>query len=101
MNNQHDNLVEAIDALRAKGYSEDFGFKSDCIECASNKLALRPEDFEIDEWHRFDGATNPADESIIYGISSTDGSLKGILIGTYGTYADAVSKSLLKKLSVR
>lgn len=92
-------LVEGINDLKKKGYDMDFNLRETYIECASTKQQLSPSEFEITEVHRFEGMTNPSDQTILYAIESKHG-LKGVLINAYGVYADPISQELVAKLSV-
>src|SRR5690606_23903613 len=83
----YENLVEAIEGLRKQGYTEDFNLLQDCIECRRRDFRLFHHEFHIDKYFRFDNQTDPGDESIIYAISSQDGSHKGILINGYGIFS--------------
>lgn len=93
----YDNLVEALQDLKLRGYNNDFNLKSKCLECKKLGLELYPEDFEIIETYRFEGDSTPDDNSILYTIESKDG-LKGVLIDAYGTYAEAMSPEMVMKL---
>lgn len=95
----YDSLAEAINGLRKRGYTEDLNLKPNCLECASADLQLHPEHFTVDEYHRFEGASNPSDNSIVYAIHSNDG-LKGILIDAYGVYSESLNEEMAKKLRV-
>ncbi len=97
--NHYNNLVEAINDLRPRGFTTDFNVKSDCIECPSSQLRLYPAEFKINEIHRFEGDSTPDDSSILYVISSERG-VKGILIDAYGTYAEALNFEMAQKLSL-
>ncbi|NNE76232.1 MAG: phosphoribosylpyrophosphate synthetase, partial [Pricia sp.] len=68
-----------------------------CLECAALKLEIHPEDFEVDEMHRFEGMSSTDDNSILYAISSKDG-IKGTLVDAYGVYAQNISEEMRKKL---
>ena len=94
----YDTLVEALKGLKSRGYTLDFNLQPDCLHCAANDIRLHPEDFEITETYRFEGETNPSDESVLYAIEAKDGS-KGVLVNAYGIYADAASATMAKKLS--
>ena len=94
------SLVEAIDDLRAQGFVNDFNLRENGIECTRLQMQLHPEDFEIVEMHRFEGATDPDDNSVIYAIEGKDG-VNGILVDAYGMYANPVSTVLLSKLHMR
>ena len=56
-------LSEAIEDLKKRGYQEDFNIKPHCIECPSLSLELHPENFIVDEFHRFEGMSNTDDNS--------------------------------------
>jgi hypothetical protein len=72
-------MIEDITDLQNKGYSYDFNLTPDCLECASLNLQLHPEDFHVDETYRFEGMSNPDDNSILFAISSK-GRIRGILV---------------------
>lgn len=93
----YSNVVEALGDLKLRGYSTDFNLKPDCLECPSMQLQLHPEEFEVHEVYRFEGASNPDDNSVLYAIESNQG-LKGVLIDAYGVYAEALSLEMATKL---
>ena len=64
--------MDALDDLRKRGFTNDFNLKENCVECAGLELELQPDDFEIVEVHRFEGATNPDDSSVLYAIEGKD-----------------------------
>lgn len=92
-------LSEAINDLTKQGYTFNFNIKNDCIECAENNLQLQPDEFEIDEVHRFQEMSDVDNESILYAISSTQNNVKGLLVNAYSIYADTASAVLVAKLS--
>lgn len=94
----YSNLIEAIEGLRRQGYTEDFNLQQNCIECRNGAFKLFHDEFHIDKSFRFDGDTDPSEESIIYAISSDKYPLKGILINGYGTSSDPVTNEMLEKL---
>ena len=94
------SLSEATNDLKTRGYNLDFNLKADCIECPSHNLQWHPEDFTIDEFYRFEGMSNPSDNSIVFAISSTDG-VKGVLVDAYGVYAENLNDGMIKKLKIQ
>lgn len=96
----YDTLTAAVADLGKRGYEHDFNLAQDCLECKALDLQLMPEEFEIDEFYRFEGMTDPGDSAVIYAISSPVGSLKGVLIDAYGVYAENISPELLDKLKI-
>jgi hypothetical protein len=91
-------MTEAINQLRKRGYSLDFNLESNCIVCHPEKF--NPEDFEIVDVYRYEGDTDPADETSVYAIESKSG-IKGILVNGYGSSSNAMSVAMLEKLKIR
>lgn len=60
---------------------------------------MQPEEFLIDEKHRFQEMSDVDNESVLYTISSKDGKLKGLLVNAYGIYTDYASFKLVQKLN--
>jgi hypothetical protein len=94
----YDNLKDAITALKKQGYTVDFNLRENCLVCQEGKHRLSADQFEIDKSFRFDVDTDPADQSAIYAISSSDNTVKGILVNGYGVYSDPMSNEILRKL---
>src|SRR6218665_2946620 len=97
---QYDTVVAALNGLKQRGYTLDFNIAFDKLICNDNNACLNPSEFEITEVHRFEGATNPSDEDIVYAVESKDGRIKGNLHTAYGTYYEEVSTELMKKLTM-
>lgn len=93
-----DTLSETMNALRDKGYVDDLNLLDDQIENRNNRYPI--EEFEVDEYFRFEGVSNPADNSILYAITTTDGH-KGMLVDGYGKSGGQVSEQMLNKLQLK
>ena len=96
---QYDTLLQAIEALRKQGYTEDLNLQSNCLDCRDNTIQLHPHDFAIDKVFRFYGPSDVDDESILYAISSEKYDLKGILVNGYGVSSDALTQEMVEKLA--
>lgn len=94
------SLSEATNDLKARGYTEDFNLKPTCIECPAFQLQWHPEDFIIEEFYRFEGMSNPDDNSIVFAISSKNG-VKGVLVDAYGAYSENLNDAMIQKLKIR
>lgn len=99
MKESYGTLSQTINALNKEGYLLDFNIKDQCIVCNSKTLKLSPKDFEIDKVFRFEGDTNPEDQSILYAISSLKFDVKGLLVNGYGISADTEVDELITKLN--
>jgi hypothetical protein len=96
----YDNLIDALNDLKSRGFTTDFNLAFDSIQCSGTGKCLSPDEFEIIEHYRFEENTDPDDSSVLYVIQSIDGNMKGLLINAYGVYSDPVSDSMIQKLKV-
>jgi len=65
--------------------------------CDKTKGIFKSENIFIVEFHRFEGATDLEDMSIIYIIETISG-LKGTISDTLGTYADSEPGEFLQRV---
>lgn len=98
MKTEMTTLSRVLTVLRERGYTEDFNLKHDYIECPGGKCFMYPEEFTIDKVYRFEGDSDPADQAILYAISSEKFGLKGVLVDGYGGSSEALSHRMIKKL---
>ena len=103
--NQHPDLstvTEVLQYLGDKGYNLNFKIKESYLICDEDqKCTLNPSEFEIDYIFRFEGATNPDDEEIVYALSSHLRDVKGVIVNAFGPNADSVSAEMIEKLRYR
>jgi len=95
----YETLVDATQDLNKRGYTANLTLDGDTINDNSNNIQMTADDFEIKEFYRFEGATNPSDMSIVYAIESQKYNLKGVLVNAYGTYANNSSSAIEAKLN--
>ena len=94
-------LSGTIDDLRTQGYVEDFNLLQQCLECRNRQYRIFADEFEVDSYYRFEGASDPADSAILYAISSDKYGLKGVLVNGYGISSEQVTDEMLRKLSMK
>jgi len=92
----YDTVSQAINGLKERGYTLDFNLKPNGLECEGQKF--NPKEFEITEFHRFEGNSDPGDEAVVYAIESKNGR-KGVLVNAFGVYSESLSDEMIKKLS--
>ncbi|MEO8589959.1 MAG: phosphoribosylpyrophosphate synthetase [Flavobacteriales bacterium] len=93
---QYATLSGAVQDLEKQGYTDELTLTEEGLfNCA---LSLDPSKFTIDSFHRIEGPSDPADEGIVYAISSADLGLKGLLIGDYGPNAQDFIHKMVRKL---
>lgn len=103
MNGKHnyDTVSEATNDLYRRGYTSSFSVvhERERLVCENTSKELAPEEFEIDEIYRFEGMTDPADEMIVFAISSEKHHIKGVLVNAFGIYSDGDTNGIVKRLS--
>lgn len=95
----YSTLSDAVDDLQRRGYTDDLQLAGHCVVCDGRGVSLDPEAFEIDEFHRFEGNSDPEDQSVVYAISSKNGGVKGILVNAYGPDASSLTQEMVRKLA--
>ena len=93
-----ETVSQAIEAVKKEGYTEDFNLRQDCLECRNGRFRVFHDEFHIDKFYRFEGDSDPGDESIVYAISSEKHGLKGVLVNAYGIYSEPLTDQMLEKL---
>ncbi|TDQ73538.1 phosphoribosylpyrophosphate synthetase [Sphingobacterium yanglingense] len=96
----YDTLSEAVNDLQKRGYTYDFLIpeEQECIYCTQNSLELSPDEFSIEEIYRFEGMTDPGDESIVFAIASKKHNIKGLVINSFGAEFGYRSSKLVEDL---
>ena len=97
--NEYSSLSVALEDLKKKGWTEDFNLKTEGVLCETTKEMYDPARFNIEEVYRFEGMTNPGDNSVIYAIETDDGK-KGTIIDGYGPTSQVVSLEMAQKMKV-
>jgi hypothetical protein len=88
-------VTEAVEQLRQQGFTLDLNLEESFLISGENKYPA--DEFEIVDLYRYEGASDPADEAIVYALASASG-IKGILVSGYGASTDDASTEALKKL---
>jgi len=96
----YDTLLDALNDLKQRGYTIDFNLAFDHVKCDELGVCLVPSQFEITEYYRFEGISDPDDSSVIFAIESKDGTMKGVMVSGYGMYSEALSEEMFQKLKV-
>lgn len=97
---EYDTVTEAVQGLKQRGYAIDFNLEADRLHCSDQALSLKPEEFSITEFYRFEGESDPADEAVVYAIESRDGK-KGLLVTGFGITAEGVGEEMIEKLRLK
>lgn len=94
-------LSQILEKLRGKGMDNEIRMSDHgkMQSAALNKI-YKPEDLTIVKTYRFEGMSDPADNSVLYLLEDSDKNIAYIL-DAYGTYSDHLGSSFddfLKKI---
>lgn len=84
--NEMTSLSNVLEKLRLKNIDNEFKLTEDGFTAGKGKC-YAPEDLKIVKVYRFEGDSDPADESVIYIIEAKDG-LIGYSMDAYGMNSD-------------
>ena len=98
MKEYYGTLSETINGLKKEGYTMDFNIHEAHLFYQQAGMILSPDDFKIDKVFRFEGESNPGDQSILYAISSPRFGTKGLLVNGYGISSEEMSNTLVERL---
>lgn len=85
-------VLEALDDLKEKGFEHDFNLHTESIKENSNE-------FKVVHVYRYEGDSDPDEESVVYGIISTEGK-KGVFVSGFSANSDAEAVNILEKLYI-
>ena len=80
-------LATCINKLVLDGFIEDYKITEEGLTSLKDNRTYLPGQVRVVNFFRFEGASDPADNSILYAIETDDGK-KGTLTDAYGPYAD-------------
>jgi hypothetical protein len=81
-------LTSCVNKVVKDGYTDSFKVGTEGLFSYKTEKFYSPDQVKVINFYRFEGQSDPADNSILYVIELSDGS-KGTLIDAYGPYADA------------
>jgi hypothetical protein len=96
-NNQYTNMVRAIEELSGKGYTANFSVTEDGLLNDGSGNTFLPTEVELEEFHRFEGESNPSDSSILYVLKTNTG-LKGTVVDSYSVYSSKDTSDFMNKV---
>ncbi len=93
-----ETIPEAAQRLRAVGYTLDFGATEEGVFlCSACDHEHDPSEMKIHETVRYEGATNPSDETILLALECECGA-KGLYYAGFGPNATLADSRVLRNL---
>jgi hypothetical protein len=93
-------MTEALKGLRSRGFTTNFAFLHHAFCAVESGKTFKPEELTIREHHRFEGISDPDDESVVYAVETHDG-LRGTIVDAYGIYANSELEAFLEKVNMQ
>ena len=91
------SLAECVNYLTMEGFDKQFKAVKDGLKELSSEKIYSPYQVKIVNFYRFEGESDPADNSILYAIETEDG-MKGTLTDAFGPYADSKVSEFIKEV---
>lgn len=85
-------VLEALNDLKEKGFTHDFNLHTEAIK-------TNPKEFTVAHVYRYEGDSDPDEESVVYGIISISGK-KGVFVSGFSANSDNEAAHILEKLFI-
>jgi hypothetical protein len=96
-NNDLKTLVSCLNVLSRDGFTDDYKMTERGLKSLKRERVYAPEEVKVLNFYRFEGNSDPADNSILYAIETSDGG-RGTLVDAYGPYADSKISSFMHQV---
>src|SRR5688572_30804699 len=80
-------MSAVMNTLQREGFEENFMVKEKGLVGLDSEKTYKPDEVKILNFYRFEGESDPADNSILYAIETDDGK-RGMVTDAYGPYSD-------------
>jgi len=96
-----ETVAEALRRLTAAGYTDDYRAEAKGLRSQAQGTVRPPDRFRVDEIVRFEGDSDPSDESAVFALTvEVDGS-KGTYTVAYGPMMDPLDADIVGRLRSR
>lgn len=96
-------LSQVMNKLHSKGYDNEFKLSDHGrMQPVEGDQIYNPEDLKIIKTYRFEGESDPSDNSVLYLLEDKDGN-KGYVLDAYGVYStheEAGFDAFMQKIQV-
>jgi hypothetical protein len=90
-----DTVVEALAALEADGYTDSFHIEHGDLRCVARDESGLIDVAIVERFYRFEGASDPDDEAIVFGLFNPTTGNRGTLVSGFGPSADPEEMDVL------
>jgi hypothetical protein len=93
-----ETMAEAMKRLHARGYTDDFQAVAGGLKSVQTDVVQAPEAFRVDEVVRFEGDSDPGDESAIFALTPSREGRRGTYTVAYGPAMDSLDVEMVERL---
>lgn len=83
-----DTVVEALRLLRDEGYDTEYQLIDGHLRCDVDDRLCPAADAVVERLFRFEGASDPGDEMVVFGLRDPASGRRGVLASGFGPAAD-------------
>lgn len=91
------SLSLCLNKMMLEGYDNDFKMVENGLKALKTEKVYKPEEIKVVNYFRFEGQSDPNDNTIMYVIETNDG-VKGTLVDAYGPLAEKELSEFMKKV---
>ena len=93
-----ETVSEALQRLTAAGYADEYVADAQGLRSRSNGSVHPPGRFLVDEIVRFEGDSDPSDESAVFALTFEADGTKGTYTVAYGPMMDGLDGEMVRRL---
>lgn len=93
-------LVEVLEVLRQRGYTEDFNLLEVQDSYKKDGVKVSIEDIVIDKIYRFSEQNDVNDEAILFAMHNRKDGAKGVFVNSYGAKTDPEATEIIRRITI-
>jgi hypothetical protein len=93
-----ETLSQAVERLASDGYGDQFQVEGEGLRARDAGRWMPPEELVCDALERFEGASDPDDETILFALRTRDGDVRGTLTTRFGPGIDPAAAEIVQRL---
>ncbi len=94
-----ETLSEAIARLEGAGFCDSFRPEGGRLWALAAERFFAPETLVVEEVVRFEGASDPDEQAILFALRSPAGEVRGTFVAGYGPLADPARAEIVRGLA--
>jgi hypothetical protein len=93
-----EELADALRRLTLAGYVDEYRAEAEGLKSSASGTCRPPEDFRVDETVRFEGESDPSEESAVFALTSRIDETRGTYTVAYGALMDGLDAEMVRRL---